>query len=120
MGGEGSRNHRLIGFSGAQRATLLRATAHSLLDLKALELRVAEIERPVVAGPVMRGTKRFRLRPGLEGSVVSPHRVRGVKRVVLGLGPFQQVELDETGDLVEMSVARLPDLLEGSLRAFGD
>ena len=40
--------------------------------------------------------------------------------MVLELGPLQQMEFDEARHLVQMRVARQPDLLEGGLGAFGD
>src|SRR4051794_5730105 len=81
---------------------------------------MAEIGRLGVAGPRMRGTKSIRFGPGLERGVVRPHGVRGVQRVVLELGSAQQMEFDEARHLVQMSIARKPDLLEGSLGALGD
>src|SRR5262249_44432382 len=94
---------RLAGTTLAVDATL-PLPAHGLLDLEPLEFRMLEIERLVVAGLVMRGTKRFRLGPRLERGIAGPHGVRGIERVVLGLGPFQQMKLDEARHLVEMGV----------------
>src|SRR3954449_13080207 len=88
--------------------------------LEALELGMAEIGRLGVAGPRMRGTKSIRFGPGLERRMVRPHCVRGVQRMVLELGAAQQMKLDETRHLVQMSIARKPDLLEGSFGALGD
>src|SRR5450432_1630829 len=98
----------------------LRATLHRLANLEPLELRVAEIERLVVAGPGMRGPKRVRPRPRFEGSVVRPDRVRGIERMVLRLRTPQQMKLDEARHLVEIGVARRPDMLEILLGARGD
>src|ERR1700686_1891117 len=71
------------------------AHAHRLADLETLELRVPEIERLVVPGGVMRGPERCALGPGLDRGAVLPHRVGGIKRVILGFGALEQVELDE-------------------------
>src|SRR5436305_10593723 len=81
---------------------------------------MAEIERLVVASALMRGTKRLRLGPRLERRMIRPHGVRSIERVVLELWPAQQMEFDESRHLVEMAVARRPDLLEGGFRAFAD
>src|SRR4051812_36321041 len=88
--------------------------------LEALELGMAEIGRLGVAGPRMRGTKSIRFGPGFERGMVGPYRVRGVQRVVLELGATQQMKLDEALYLVQMGIARKPDLLEGGLGALGD
>jgi hypothetical protein len=61
---------------------------------------------------MMRGLERLGSGPCFEGGAVLPHRVRRVKRVIIGFGAFEQVELDEAGHLVEMAVARQPDVLE--------
>ena len=53
----------------------LLSAAHGLAHLKALELRMAEIERLVVAGLVMRGAEGVRFRPGLEHRMIGPDRV---------------------------------------------
>jgi hypothetical protein len=57
---------------------------------RSLELRVPEIEGLVLPSAVMRGAKRFGLGPGFERSAVLPHRVRRIKRVILGFGAFKQ------------------------------
>jgi hypothetical protein len=82
------------------------AHANRLAYLETLELRVPEIERLVVAGAVMRGPERFGFGPGFEGGAAFPHSVGGIKRVILGFGAFEQVELDKARHLVEMAVAR--------------
>src|SRR3954451_22681778 len=94
-------------------AALFRAASHRLHYFKAFELGMAKIERLVVTGPLMRGTKGLRLGPRLERRMVRPHRVRGIQRVVLQLRAAQQMEFDEARHLVQMRVARKPDLLEG-------
>jgi len=96
------------------------AHSHRLASLEALELRVPEIERLVVPGVAVRGAERFGMGPRFECAVALPLRVRGIKRVILGLWAFEQVELDEARHLVEMTVARQPDVLEGSFGTFGD
>jgi hypothetical protein len=40
--------------------------------------------------------------------------------VILAFGAFEQMELDESRHLVEMAVARQPDVLEGGLGPLGD
>ena len=65
----------------------------------------SEIERLIVASAMMCGPKRLRFGPRFEGEVVLPHRVGRIERVVFGLGAFKQVEFDEAGHLIEMSVA---------------
>src|SRR3954471_19865166 len=99
---------------------LLGAVSDRLDHLEALELGMAEIGRLGVAGPRMRGTKSIRFGPGFESGMVGPDRVRGVQRVVLELGPTQQMKFDETLYLVQMGIARKPDLLEGGLGALDD
>jgi hypothetical protein len=58
--------------------------------------------------------------PRFEGGAVLPHRVERIKRVILGIGAFEQMELDEARHLVEMAVARQLDMLEGGLGPLGD
>src|SRR5438309_3145565 len=89
-----------------------RCALDGLQHLKALELRVAEIKRLVVAGAAMRGAERFRLRPGGESLLVRPHRMRGIERMVLLLGPAQEVEFDKARHALQMRVTRKPDVLE--------
>src|SRR5579863_387664 len=91
-----------------------------LPNLEPLELRMPEIEGFVVARAVMCGSKRVGFGPRFEGGVVLPHRVGCVKRVILRFGAPKQMEFDEAGYLVEMSIARQPDFLEGCFGAFGD
>jgi hypothetical protein len=43
--------------------------------------------------------------------------VRGVEYVILALRPFQEVELDEAGNCIEMGVTAEPDVLEVMLAA---
>jgi hypothetical protein len=73
---------------------------------------MAHIEGLVIAGPMMGGPECLGLRPRLEDRAVLPHRVGGIKSVILDFGAFKQLEFDEAGHLVEMTVARQPDFLE--------
>src|ERR1700730_14269941 len=91
---------------------------HRLADLEAFELRMVEIERLVLASVPVGKTECFRPGPGLERCLTLPYRVGGIERVVLVLRPFEQMELDETGDLGQLRVAAQPDLLEGLFGAF--
>jgi hypothetical protein len=68
----------------------------------------------------MRGTKRLRFGPCLEHSMVFPDRVRNIKCVILSFGAFEKVKLYKAQHLVEVTVARKPDLLEGFFGAFGN
>src|SRR5262249_52092407 len=92
--------------------------AHDLADLKAFELRVLEVKRAggVIAGARVCGTKRLRPGPGRERRLALPDRVRGIERVVLGLGALEQMEFDEARNLVQVGVAIEPDPLKGFLR----
>jgi len=57
----------------------LRASPHESLNrLKSLELGVAEMERLVAACVAMRGAETFRLRPGGEGLLARPRRMRRI------------------------------------------
>ena len=76
------------------------AALDGLAHLEALELRMIEIERLVLAGILMDGAERLRLRPRLERRVARLDRVRGIEREVVVLGSSEQVELDEAGTLV--------------------
>src|SRR4029077_10313252 len=96
------------------------AALHRLAHLKTLELRVLEIEWLVVAGLVMSRPEGLGLGPRLEDGMVCPDGVGGIKRVVVRLGPLEKMELDEAWYLVEMTVARHPDLLESCFGALGD
>src|ERR1700761_1647523 len=67
----------------------------------------------------MRHAEGLRSGPGLERRTTFPNRVGREQGVVLGFRPSEQVELDKARHLVEMAVARHPDLLEGGLRSLG-
>src|SRR6202035_3126019 len=92
------------------------SAAPRLPNFEPFELRVSEIERLVVARLVMSGPERFRPGPGFKGGVVLPDRVRGIERVIVGFWSLEQVKLQKARHLVEIAVARRPDLLE---RGFG-
>src|SRR6266404_4496883 len=97
------------------------AAPHGLAHLEPLELRVPEVERLVIAGLVMRRPERIRFGPRFKHGAVLPDGVRGIKRVVvLRLRAFEQMKLDKARHLVQMTVARGPDLLESCLGAFGN
>src|ERR1700681_2146970 len=87
---------------------------------EALELRVAEIERLVVSRLMMRGPERLRFGPRFEHGPVFPDRVRSIKRMILGFGTFEKMKLHKAGHLVEMTVARNPDVLKIGFGALGD
>src|SRR5580700_10521805 len=78
-----------------------------------------QIERSgrVVASPRMCGSKLVGSGPRLKSGLALPHRMRGVERMVFGFGPLEQVELDETGNPVEVGLAAEPDLFEGLFAA---
>ena len=83
----------LLGGDG--RIGLYFATADRLANIETLELRVPEIERLVLSGILMRSTKGFGSGPCLESGAALPKRVGCVQGRVFGLGPFQQMELQE-------------------------
>src|ERR1700759_189627 len=96
------------------------AIFHGLNGFETLELRMPEIKRLVVARPRMCGAKRLRFGPRLEGSPTVPDRVRRIQRVIFGLWSPEQMEFDEARHLVEMRVARRPDMLERGFGPLGD
>src|SRR4051794_9651417 len=55
-----------------------------------------------IVGAGMGTTKLLRARPGLECRLVDPGGVRGVERVVLALGAFQEMKLDEARHAAEI------------------
>src|SRR5262249_20227356 len=98
-------------FSGSCSRDRGLRPAHGLADLEAFELRVLEVKWAggLVAGARVCGAKRFRPGPVLECRLALPDRVRGIERVVLSLRALEQMEFDETGNLVQMRVAAEPD-----------
>src|ERR1700693_2737602 len=96
---------RLVGLAAPDRLT----------HLEPLELRVIEIERLVVAGLVMCGPERLRFCPRFKDGTVFPHRVGGIKRMIVSFRPLEKMKFDEAWYLVQMAVAGCPDLLESRL-----
>jgi hypothetical protein len=94
--------------------------SHRLAHLEPLELRVIQIQRLVIPCPTMCGAECFRFGPRFEDGTVFPHRVRSIKRVILSLGAFEKVKLYKAGHLVEMTVARHPNVLESCFGALGN
>jgi hypothetical protein len=88
------------------------AAPHRLANLKSLKLRMIQIQRLILPCPAVCCPKRLRLGPGFKHSTVFPHRVRSIEGVVLSFRPFEKVKLYKARYLVEMTVARKPDLLE--------
>src|SRR5262249_34801987 len=85
--------------------------------LEALEIRMSEIKRSVVAGVLMGGGESPRFCPGFEIVTVLPGGVRRVKRMVIAGRAAQQMKFDEARHLRNMSLALAPNLLEGVFRA---
>src|SRR5262247_1564303 len=98
----------------------LPARGGSEHDLEALEARMLEVGAARGAGLRVRLAERLGLRPGLEGRAGLPHRVRRVEGGLLVARSAQQVELPEARDLVEVGLARAPELLEDGLRTLRD
>src|SRR5262249_45310559 len=96
------------------------AATDRLKRLKAFELRMTEIERLVATCLRMRGAERLRSGPRFKGGTVLPNRVRRIQRVVVQFRPPEKVEFREARHLVEMSVARQPDMLEVGLASPND
>jgi hypothetical protein len=72
--------------------------------LESLEFGMLQIEWPsrIVAGARVRSAELLRLGPCLKGSFGLPHCMGGIERMVFGLGPFEQVELDETRNAIKI------------------
>jgi hypothetical protein len=73
-------------------------------------MRAIQIKRLVVPCLTVSGTLGFG--PCLEHSPVFLDRVRSIKRMILDLGTFEKVKFYKARHLVEMTVARKPDVLE--------
>jgi len=95
------------------------AAPYRLAHLKPLELGVIQIQRLVVPCSTMRGAERLRFGPRFKDRTAFPDRVRSIEGVILGLGAFEKVKLYEARYLVEMTVARHPDLLESCFGSLG-
>src|SRR4030088_1250691 len=64
----------------------------------------------------MRRTERFGLRPCFKDGSVLPHRVGRIECVILSFRAFEEVKFYKAWHLIEVTIARNPDLLE---RCFG-
>src|SRR6185369_96052 len=94
--------------------------ARRLQHFEPFELRMVEIKRLVLAGIAVCKTECFRPGPVFEPGPAVPERMRGIERPVFLLGAFEQMELDKSGDPVEMGVTAQPYLLEVLLEPFLD
>src|SRR5262245_53021105 len=90
---------------------------HRLPDLEALELRMVEVEWLVLSGILVRHPERLGPGPGLERRLALPDRMRRIERVLLGLRPLEQMELNEARHLLQLRVAVEPDGLESFFRS---
>ncbi len=106
------RGRSLLFGGDARRAVGL----HLLQDGEALEFGVAEIKRLVGAGAAMRLAEGLGPRPVPELRLRAPDGMGGVEHMVVALRTFQQMKDDESRHLVQMRLARQPDLLEVVLR----
>src|SRR6516165_2323306 len=88
------------------------ASTYGLPHLETLELRMVDVERFILAGILVDGTKCLRPGPRFEGTLVLPDRMRRIEGEVLVLGPLQQVEFYEARHFVQLRVAAEPHLLE--------
>ena len=106
--------------AGIARRSRCLAASNRLAHLESLELRVIKIQRFVVPCTTMRCAERLRFGPRLEHSPAFPHSVRGVERVILSFRTLEKVKLYKARHLVEMTVARKPNLLERCFGPFGN
>lgn len=83
------------------RFGLLRSllNTQALENLESLELRMAHIERLIVAGPMVGGPECLGLRPRFEDGAVLPHCVGRIKSVILGFGPLSNWNSTKPGTL---------------------
>jgi hypothetical protein len=81
-----------------------RLGSNRLSYLEALEFGMLQIEWPghFVAGARVRSAELLRFGPCLEGGFALPHCMGGIERMVFGLGPFEQMELDEARNAIEI------------------
>src|ERR1700722_8108513 len=105
---------------GSSRRVLCVLVLQGLDRLEALEFRMTEVKRLAVTGRAMRGAKLLRPRPVLERVLVRPHRMRGIERIVVAIGPTQKIEFDEARQLIEIRVPTKPTALELLLVALDD
>src|SRR5262249_50276188 len=94
------------------------ASTHSLAHLEALELRMVDVERLVLARILVGGAEFLRPCPGFECRLALPNGVRGIEREVLVFGSLEQVEFDEAGHLGQLRIAAPPHFLEGLFGTF--
>jgi hypothetical protein len=94
------------------------APTHSLAHLEALELRMVDVERLVLARILVGGAEFLRPCPGFERRLALPNGVRGIEREVLVLGSLEEVEFDKAGHLGQLRIAAEPHLLEGLFGTF--
>ena len=80
--------------------------------LETFDIRMLEIGIAGPAGLAVGLAEGFGASPVLEMAPGGPDGVRGVKRVVLGLGAAQQAELDEARYLLQMRIPFPPHGLE--------
>src|SRR5262249_15725368 len=88
------------------------ASTYGLPDLETLELRMVDIERLVLAGILVGGTKCLRLGPRLEGTLVLPDRMPPIEPELVLLASLPQAEFDESRHLVQLRIAAEHHLLE--------
>ena len=81
-----------------------RLASHRLSYFEALELGMLQIEWPgrIIAGARVCSAELLRFGPRLEGGFALPHRVGGIERMVFGVRPFEQMELDEPRYAIEI------------------
>ena len=84
------------------------APTHSLAHFEALELRMVDVERLVLARILVGGAEFLRPCPGFERRLALPNGVRGIEREVFVLGSLEQVEFDEAGHLGQLRIAAEP------------
>src|ERR1700722_963127 len=105
---------------GSSRRVLRVLVLQRLDRLEALEFRMTEVKRLAVPGRAVRSAKLLGPPPVLERFLVRPHRMGGIERVIVAIGPAQQVKLDKAGQLIEIGVPAEPPALELLLMAFND
>ena len=93
---------------------------YRLHRIESFELGRPQVDILTTARARMRLAKGFRLGPVLEVFTRLPNRVRGVERVIRGVRPAQQIELDKPRNLIEVRIALGPDALEHGFLPLGD
>ena len=78
---------------------------------------MAEIKRLVAAGTLVGAAESFGTGPSEKMLLRLPDGVRTVETMIVALRAAQHVELDETGDLVQVTFPVEPDRLEIGLRS---